>query len=1172
MSKPFIQRHAQTDPNDPVRITDSEPNDLSGDSDGAVTDIADATVKPVMTAKTPSLEDLDSLFGPLRFGECTVTRKELLAMGATLDGKEITAANTYVASPDQSFIDALEFDPAKVKQRLMSVASADAELVASLLYEVATHRSADAATLFSPAKEGSLDVGMARIGKTLSSVQRLEITHSPQSEQLPDWVDQAKSRTMNVVGVGMQLYGLYSAYRGAIEALKQGDLGEVGINLGGAGAEITSIGVEYALVKTGEQMIRQGSQNMELFSKTSSGKWLARSAGLVAAALTLPFDIYTAIKSFNDAAKTEGKKAQDLYVTGGLSVASGGISLALGIAALMGLKFAGPIGLVAAGLMIAGATIYQAVRVVDDIDDYIELTVGERWRAGWLALWSMEQDAELMDRFNAAKAYSDYEELLKKRSLGWLKKEFKERFEAVYIGRFDVTTQQRDIHRLEWAEGEKPFDTVNKPTIKETDDILSAWDGLPDDNNRVVSHQRDPKKGVFWQLGDGNDQILGVGHQPNHFSLGAGKKRLTGGNKDDAFVFQSAAQTLQAAYKEQPGTLKGGQGTDLLWLQGKHQHIDHGTNPTPYSGYSIDLAQQKIELIPTDSSNKPVLFAHIESIEKVETLAGAQNKVTGTEQADVIAANGDDEIDAGAGNDHLSLRGNHVAAIGGAGLDTYHLHKASRKISIVEDGKDESIVYLGVPMEFVQRWTVQGEALVIHSLRDHQSASPQREVIIKNVYQTLGNQRSLHNAKWVFITADGYYLQPDWPTEITGTEDVTLKVLVIVPGTAKAAPVLLNGSRTVDHGAPQTFYYLDRGTKPRHLRINQSAQERQCTVYADFDSSEIKAVEASYTVSVNKGINTVLSYKSLSFKLTFAEGLLFIHEPMVQAAQNPTDMGGGIMASGWKLLCDITLVMRDGVSYSLDFPRTNVREDARNPGYRLIQSLGSLRPRGGRYICVKPATTKHELKAAAQRIDMAVSEYRSILHFEGRSNTYDLYPSKNVSLQLSTHEGSAASSTWNIYTQNVDERIYRREIALNKNLLEIGSVHVQLPDSENPELPLETLYVMLASGVTYKIHSLFNWIELFAIDASAYASVADVIAEIQQHKKFEPNQLFEDTRVLIQNIHMQTSTVGDFYYIADTDTWELDSDPAQIINTNDLTIKPRSNADSTEIDLKPVKE
>jgi len=132
--------------------------------------------------------------------------------------------------------------------------------------------------------------------------------------------------------------------------------------------------------------------------------------------------------------------------------------------------------------MIVGAKIYGAVRAVDDIDDYIELTVNERWRAGWFAFTGQDQDKALMDRYLVAKTTADYAKALKTRSLGWLDNEFKESIDVIVNGRFEVKMQPTRLYRFQWDEsrGETPYVTEDRPAISDTDDSYDARDGLPD--------------------------------------------------------------------------------------------------------------------------------------------------------------------------------------------------------------------------------------------------------------------------------------------------------------------------------------------------------------------------------------------------------------------------------------------------------------------------------------------------------------------------------------------------------------------------------------------------------------------------------------------------------------------------------------------------------------------
>lgn len=1131
-----------------VKISDIPP--LSNPAEASTFPLAD---------KTPNLRDLDKLFGPLRVGEFTVSRQELQALGGQLNGEAISAANTYFSEPDQAFFDALEFDPVLVEQRINSANAQQSQLVPTLLYELVTLRSPDAASLIREIPAHASAAPMNKINSLLNATQRLDIHKNPLPEHLPSWVDKAKSRGMTSMGAGLQAYGLYSAYIGAIDALKKGQLGEALINVGGGVAEIGSLGLEYALTRTGEKMIRHGAMAFEQFGKTTMGKWLCRGAGLIASVLTLPFDIYTAIKSFSDAAKAQGKEAQDLYVTGGLSVFSGALSLALGCAALMGFQAAGPVGIAAAAILIVGARIYGAARLVDDLDDYIELNVNERWRAGWFAFTGQDQDKELMERFTVAKTYSDYAKALKTKSISWLDNELKDSVEAVVNGRFEVKMQPSRIYKYQWdeAKGESPYTTVNQPVINETDDTYDARDGLPIGDSSIITGQSNPAKGIFWNLGGGNDTVWGVRDKPNHFSYGAGKKILSGGGKDDSFLFQAATEALASTpAPHRTSHLQGGPGTDLLWLQGQYKREDQEPNP-PYVGFDVDLKKGKLGLLSADSSVEPVQHSTLESIEKVETLAGATNRVTGSDQADLITANGDDRIYAGAGDDQISIRGTHCVVDGGSGSDDYHLDPRSLSVSITEDGQEQSKVFLGVTLEAIQSWRIRDNALVIESLRDDDPQIPQRELIMEAVYQTLNGKRQLRNDKWIFITLDGYHLQPAWPDETPDLTDMPLSISVIAAGLAKTPPVpLYNRPHTIPAKA-HSFYYISRESHHTILVAAQDDKDTRSTLYVDFDSTEIAEVRAIHVVeAVKANAFTVLSYKNVHFTVTFAQGggLLSLHGGVIENPGKKSDMGAGILASGWKMNHPFTLVMRDGISYHLDFPRNSYLDDAQNTGYKVVESRASLRERAGKYIFVKPSVEKRTLKNTPQRIDFQTAEHNATYWLEGRSASYDIYPTSDSAIRLSTAQANAntsGSSTWCIYTQHLEEKITHRQLEIKNNRLKIGSIHFHLPDSGDPTLPLEMIDVVVSSGNRYRIDSLFEVIGLKSVNAPAYSSIEEITSEIKSHK--ERDEL-ENNEIHIRNIRLQNSAAGNIYYNADTDHWKIDSDPSRQINAEHLII------------------
>ncbi|WP_240051923.1 calcium-binding protein [Pseudomonas arsenicoxydans] len=1105
----------------------------------------------------PNLQDLDALFGFLHIGELSVSRVELHAMGAMINGEFITSTNTYFALPDQAFIDSLEFDPAKVEHRIKTVEGHQSHIPAILLFEIATQRSTTAAPLL---KESDTSTGpVQKIGSLLKSTQRLDIHKNPLPDQLPAWIDRTKSYGMSSMGVGLQAYGLYSAIVGTAEAIKKGHWDEAAINIGGGTAEIGSLIIERGLAKTGEAMIRSGAKTFEHFSRTTVGQVLSKGAGLMASVLTLPFDLYTAIKSFNDAADAKGKEAQDHYFNAALSLTSAGLSTILGCAALLGFKAAGPVGIAAAAILIVGARIYGAARTVDDIDDYIELSMHERWRSGWFAFTGQNQDQEVLDRFAVAKTYSDYAKALDSTGTEWLKNELKDSVEAVVNGRFEVHLKSTRHHKFQWdeANGESSFVTVNVPVIKETDDVYDATDGLPTGIPNALVGETGPSKGVLWQLGGGNDSIIGVRSKPNYFNYSFGIKTLNGGDKNDSFLFQSAAQSLKKAPSTgQVNTLRGGAGTDTLSLQGKHVPVRHGPDDTVYVGYDINLKSGKLGLRSPDNATAPVLHSNIHSIEKVETLAGAHNLVTGSDEADYIIANGHDRINAGAGNDQIVVRGNDCSVNGGSGADTYYLNGMTHTVSIAEDGEDLSVIHLGVTLEFVQDWRIRDNALVISSLQNAESFQPERQLVISDVYETLTDKRSLRNPNLLFVTEDGYQLKVDLPAQINGLTEQSVNVIVVVMGTPKTPPFIVNSRVQRVPGASLSSYFVARETYTTVFFVDKPGSHTPSVLYIDFDSDEITAVDAIYTVtSTPRNSVSYLSYSNTQFQISFKNGsALLIHGSVEEHSGKKTDRGAGIMSSGWRTCHPFTLVMRNGKSYWLDFPKNAYLDDNKHPGYRVIDSTGSLREKPGKYVFAKPAFDRRLLKAVAQRVEFDSVAHSSVYSLEGQASSYDLYPTDNTSLRLSTPGAAAktsSGSTWNIYTLRLAENITREGININNNFLKIGSVHIQLPNTEASDIPLETINVIVSTGSRYRIDPLFEVSVLHAINAKSYPSIAAVVADIIKHKR---NDGLVAELISIENLRTNDATQGKIYYDTEIDNWTIDTDWSRSFRIENLEI------------------
>ncbi|WP_438299884.1 TcdA/TcdB pore-forming domain-containing protein [Pseudomonas sp. NMS19W] len=250
----------------------------------------------------------------------------------------------------------------------------------------------------------------------------------------------------------------------------------------------------------------------------------------------------------------------------------------------------------------------------------------------------------------------------------------------------------------------------------------------------------------------------------------------------------------------------------------------------------------------------------------------------------------------------------------------------------------------------------------------------------------------------------------------------------------------------------------------------------------------------------------------------------------------------------------LTLVMRDGISYALDFPRNNYFEDAKSSGYTMIQSRASLHERPGKYIFVRPSIERRTLKATPQRVDFHAAEHHATYWLEGRSSTYELFPASHLSIRLSTAEADASisgSSTWHVHTRHLQEQITSRDLAIKDNLLKVGSIRIHLPDSNDPALPLETVDVVVSSGNRYRINALFEVIGLYVVDARAYSSVQMIAQDIADHQQRDE---LETRHVQVHNIRLRDGAPGRIFYNTDTRAWSSESAPSRSIPVEHLII------------------
>ncbi|VVN08186.1 calcium-binding protein [Pseudomonas fluorescens] len=1107
-----------------------------------------------------SLKILDKQFGPLRFGNSNVTRVELKALGAMVHGRAISTANANMQTPDQFFVDGLSFDSTKVEVRVKSVKTSDSGTVATLFYEIAISRSVDAPPLFvgsDPLIPGS---SLDRLDKLSKAAQKLDI-HSVESvNQYPRWA-KTKNYVLGGTGVGMQAFGIYSGFRGAMEALKVGDTGEAVFNGASIASEVGSLIVERGLTKGGVAMIESGAVVLKRFSATSVGSVFSRGAGLFASVITLPFDVISAVNAFNAAAASQGKVAQDHYVSGGVSVASASLSLVLGAAALAGYgSVAGPVGIAAAAILIVGAEIYRAARIVDDIDDYIELSAHERLRAGWFAFWGVKLDQHVMDRHKIAKTLSDYSLQLELSTKDLLEGAYKDQLEYIVNGSFDVTLRTIKIWHYQWDEnaGEQPYELDNEPVIVGTDDVIDARDGIPPNLNGSVKGSPGENKGVFWRLGDGNDKVFGVKDKPNAFRYREGAKALTGGDKDDGFYFETTEAELNRPLRPaRTSILDGGEGSDTLTFEGSLPATD-----TRHVGYDINLQTGKVALRHQDPAKDDIPVAQLKSIENISTLRRGLNRVTGSDKADQISANGNDQINAGPGSDTIAIRGADCRVDGGPGTDRYFIADTTARVTIVEDGEQSSLVVFDWPMERIQHWQIIDTSLVIRSLRGKEGELPEHVLTIENVYEHVDGQRQVKNNRLLFKTRDSYQLTPLLPSHLTDSAAYDVECIV-TGGQPAPAPHIANSGTVVIGELESTHNFVSRAGRRVDFIAYANTPETSTVFYLDYTSEEIVEIRVSYDMEANIGTSdyTYLTYSNFNIWVRLPSKIINFTGIIREIPQPKTaaHTSGSIRIAGVHSAHDIVLVMQDGKSYRLTPPHISYIEDAATPGHKSRMAWECLKPRHGHYRFISPIRIKPFLLATTpQQVKFPAPPHTGIYVLHGQASNYDVYPVSDTLLSLSTPGAIAQTSdasTWTLFSTEMKETVTRNEIRLTSENLQVGSAVVQLPSLDHPG-PVESISVATSSGNIYSVELLFEVLQLYVMNAQGYASIDALLADIRAHQ--ERNELA--VTVVVKNIDFSSRTHGTVHYNSTNDYWGIDTDPEYRIQPEDLLIVPIEKA------------
>ncbi|WP_322846442.1 calcium-binding protein [Pseudomonas sp. B33.4] len=1077
---------------DPVIITDMnfEANERNASTLDFYND-AKTDTDVQSRRKTDQLNVVDSLFGPIQIGEISVTRVSLDALGATIDGQPLNGRNTFFRVPKRSFINSLQFSAIDIERHLKASTGSDSYLLSTLLFEMASRRPLTAPSMIKEHPDAVTDPGnyRSKLVKLLNSAQKLDLGHANLPKGNPRWVS-LKSYTTLGSSVGIQAFGIFMGLRGVIDAIKVDNKAEIAINSAGIASEFASIAADVAVNKIASQMLTAGQNAYKDFAKTRFALRLGRSGGLIGGALTLPFDVFTAIRSLNAADRAIGKEALDHYVSAGLSITSAAMTVILGAAAMAGFTAAGPVGLAAGAILAIGSQVYGAVRIVDDIDDYIELTLEERWRTGWFSFCMASPDQDVQDRYTQAKARVEHSKQLKETARRLLDGKLKDVTEAIVNGKFEVHLKPTQVWKRNWWTKQDAWETVNVPEIKGSDDTIDARDGVNKDIPGAELGVAAENKSVLWFISNGRDSIKGVENKSNAFHYRSGRKELTGGKKDDRFVFEGAADLINKdADVTEYSKLKGGEGTDTLVLSGRYVK-GHKHKP----GYDIDLPAGTLHarkaVPPTEDGTDYVFHSLIESIENIETVEGAASVVTGTEQSNIIKSHGEDTIKAGAGNDQIHLLHEGATASGEAGADEYYIAHEAGRISVIEDGEQESFIVLNWRMDLIESWVIENNSLIITSRFDFYDR-PRSVVTIHDVYKQNEKECHLKNSKLTFITKDGFFLVPELSEKIDSGKTIDVEATIIKKGQAPKPLILYTPECMILHKS-DARYYLPRSGQSTTIHSGDRA-DAVTSLHLDYASHELSKVEAHFFARQSDKANSNELLAGCDLTYHFGEKTLTLKNfSAAGGGLDPRNMVKILRTMAVRDYLKFVLIFNDGVALNAGLrPETDVAPDDDNYerySFRrwTTQFNLPLKFRTGQFLYELPTNEAYKLSAKNGCATLTSSPGQTAMEsLEGEGSTYLIHLVADMTIKLSTPGALANanvrlpySSTWELDATTLGDV----EIKLQNNQLHIGTCIIHLPNYESEDL-IDQVRVIKAHGVIHTVDLSFDRIYLDGLDA-----------------------------------------------------------------------------------------
>ncbi|WP_262137425.1 calcium-binding protein [Pseudomonas sp. Marseille-Q5117] len=1079
---------------EPSISTDSLKNDKKPADSVVITDMLlktnehnDSTLS-IAHSKADQLKHVDTLFGPLQLGEVSITRVSLDALGATIDGQPLNGQNTFFRRPRRSLINSLQFSAEKIESLITTSTGRDGYLLSTLLFELASQRPLTAPALIREPTASDVDLHPYRgkLAQLLDSAQKLDLGHARMPRNNSRWAAAAKSYAALGSSIGIQGFGIFMGLRGVVDAIKTNNTTEVVINSAGIGTEVASIATDVAVNKIATQMLTAGQNAYKDFAKTRFAVRLGRSGGLIGGVLTLPFDIFTAVRSLNAAENATGKEAMDHYVSAGLSIASAAMTVILGAAAMAGFAFAGPVGLAAGAILAIGSQVYGAVRIVDDIDDYIELSVEERWRSGWFSFCMMDVDQDVQDRYSQAKAMLQHTRQAKETARKLLDGALKGSTEAIVNGKTQVHLEPTEVWTRNWWTKQDSWKTVKVPVIKGADDTIDARAGVTTDTPGAELGTAAGNKGVLWLIGDGRDSIQGVEAKPNAFHYKSGRKELTGGDKDDRFVFEGAADHIrQRENVAEYSKLKGGAGNDTLVLGGVlHRPVK------PDIGYDVDLSAGTLHTVMPDAAEedgkKYIFHSLIESIENVETVDSAASTVVGTSDRNIIKSRGFDTITAGGGNDQIYLLHCGAIASGEAGSDEYFIDHQIGHFSIIEDGRQPSHIVLNWAKDLIESWKISNGSLVITSTFDY--SDRQNVVTIHGVYEKAENKYKRRNNNLTFLTRDDFHLKPVLPEMIEPEEPVTIDYSIIKYGNPRTPSILYQEECRISLHENES-YFIPR-SRQNNVFYSTEKTDTVTRIYLDYASDELTKVEENYTARQSETAKDLMVKCDLVYHFGNKTVTLF-QLAFARGGTDPMNMEKILRAIAYPVQQKYVIIFNDGVAANATISQENyLVPEIQNYGFHKLTTWTHVAPlplkmRSGKYFFELPENEAHAMSSHNECAELFSSPRQiAVESLEGNGSTYLIHLVADMTIRLST-PGALANAEIRLPYSSLWEldatKLGKVDISLENSQLRIGTCVIHLPVYESEDL-IDQIRVITEHGVVHTVDLSFDRVYLDGID------------------------------------------------------------------------------------------